>query len=66
MSFKTYQNKPIAAGKPRLETLPANVLAEIGTYLKPAETLRLTMTNKQIQKKAEQPEFEALWVLFSF
>ena len=53
VSFKAYKNKPIPAGKPRLETLSTSALAEICTYLKPAETIRLTMTTKKIQKKAQ-------------
>lgn len=51
-SFKEQKNKPIPAGKPRIETLPSGVLTDICKYLKPTETVRLTMTTKQIHKKA--------------
>ena len=48
VSFKVQRNKPIPAGKPRIETLPAGVLTDICKYLKPTETIRLSMTTKKI------------------
>ena len=46
--------------------MPTGVLTDICKYLKPTETIRLTQTTKSIQKKAQEEEFDSLWVLFSF
>lgn len=42
------QSRPIPPGKPQLETVPAGALLDICKYLKPAETLRLTMASKTL------------------
>ena len=46
VSFKAQKNKPIPAGKPKIETIPTGVLTDVCKYLKPTETVRLSMTTK--------------------
>eukprot|EP00354_Favella_ehrenbergii_P010151 CAMPEP_0170474414 /NCGR_PEP_ID=MMETSP0123-20130129/16212_1 /TAXON_ID=182087 /ORGANISM="Favella ehrenbergii, Strain Fehren 1" /LENGTH=129 /DNA_ID=CAMNT_0010744195 /DNA_START=119 /DNA_END=505 /DNA_ORIENTATION=+ len=61
VSFKVTGNKPIPFGKPRLETLSGAMLANVCKFLKPEETMRLTMTTKRVQKASEEKEFDSLW-----
>ena len=49
-----------------METLSGAILANVCKFLKPEETVRLTMTTKRVQKASEEKEFDSLWVLFSF
>ena len=53
VSFKATGNNPIPAGKPRLDTLPSAMLANVCKFLKPEETVRLTMTTKKVKKESE-------------